>query len=241
MHSLYKVGQPKPLTQTEITHIEQTVDFPLPVDYKDFLTQYGYGEINELLMVETPDEKFIQNNFSDYMHFWEWEENDTLQKTLNGLTIGRTIDGDIVVIINNPANPIIILPRHSQLPLFFLSFQAVIQYYNITYELGNNLYFDTDDNAVRKYISLHADNRPDHSLMAKLHQTFLEKFIFDRKFDRALNFDKQPKYIIQKIGGWIYFDLLSGGAIRVKYQSRFDNEANHLINFLDNFMAQYGG
>jgi|GEM_PF-6426396 hypothetical protein len=71
-------------------------------------------------------------------------------------TIATTIDGDIVVVVADATNPFIMLPRHSEMPLHFASFDAVITYYQQQYQLDEGLYFDTYHNSRRIYLPLHA-------------------------------------------------------------------------------------
>ena len=228
MQDLYIIGETKSLTRTEITEIEKSVHYSLPTDYKIFLSLYGYGEINELLMITEPDKEYIRSNFSDYMYLWDWKENDEL-KALNGLTIGKTIDGDIIAVTDNPVVPIMMLPRHQEVPVNFSDFQSVIEYYNKEYKFDNNLYFDTYNEHAMEYIDLACNAKTDKGLIDFLHKIFLEKYQVDKSFNQ----DKQPKHVIQSIGGWVYFDLLSGSAVRIKYQKRFKKEATEILGFIN--------
>lgn len=226
--NLYCIGKTKPLTKTEITTIEKIVDFPLPADYKDFLACFGFGNINELLMINTPDNEFIRKNFGDCLHFWDIEE-DRKTDILNAITIATTIDGDIISVIKNQNSPIVLLPRHSQKPVFFSDFYTVVEYYNKRYNFEDKLYFDPDFNNEIKCINLIKTGKSDKQLMDFLHRNFIEKYLPDNVF----NAQTQPKYMLQKIGGWVYFDLLSGNSIRVKYQKQFQADAQEIITFIE--------
>jgi len=231
---IYIIGELKPLSKAEIQKIEDSVNYSLPIDYTNFLAQFGYGEINELLMIVEPDKGFIRNNFSDFMDFWNWQGMNE-QKALDGSTIGKTIDGDIIAVTDDPAAPIIMLPRHSDMPVCFSDFGSVIDYYNTHYKFEDNLYFDTYNQHQMKYISLIHDGKVDKDLIDYLHKSFLQKY----KTDKAFNLEVQPKYVIQNIGGWVYFDLVNSSAIRIKYQQQFEKEASEIIEFFTTKQQNY--
>ena len=78
MQKYYIVGELKPLTTNSIRDIEQDVILKLPKDYKNFLKNYGYGSVNEFLLINRPDKNYFKLNFSDYLDFWIL---DLLQKS----------------------------------------------------------------------------------------------------------------------------------------------------------------
>jgi len=236
MQTLYIIGETKHLTQSDIQNIEWLISFPLPTDYKQFLTSYGFGNINELLMITQPDEQYIKSNFGKYMHLWSLTENEK-QETLNGLTIATTIDGDVIAVINNKENPIILLPRHSKNPLRFENFEKVVDYYDNQYHFLNDLYFDTYYNFEQENISFIRNEKIDKVLFEKVYQNFVN----DIFYDKACNIENQPKYVIQKIGGWIYFDNIGKSSIRIKYQRQLKSEADKIIEFVNTQINQYGG
>ncbi|MBW1655441.1 SMI1/KNR4 family protein [Flavobacterium quisquiliarum] len=228
MKELYSIGEIKPFSKIQIEEIENKIPFSLPDDYKDFLNYYGLGSINELILIQEPDEEFIKNNFRDDMDIWTVAENET-QLLLNSLTITTTIDGDIITVIQDENKPIVILPRHSEEPVYFESFMPMIEYYTEKYNL-ENLYFDPSFNFQQEYISFVKNGTIEKSLFDKV----LEEFLKEISFDNSFNLKIQPKYIIQKIGGWVYFDCIGKSAIRVKYQEQFKTEAEKIIQFIKN-------
>lgn len=235
MQTFYIIGEIKPLTQIDIQNIESLTPFSFPADYSKFLTNYGFGNINELLMITQPDEEYVKSNFGEYMDLWELTESET-QSILNGLTIATTIDGDIVVLVDNKDKPIIMLPRHSNDPIYFDSFEKVIGYYNSEYNFKDVLYFDTYYNFELEYISFIRNDKLDKGLFEQVFQTFLKTVSFDKTY----NIETQPKYVIQKMGGWAYFDNIGKNAIRIKYQKQFKSEADKIIKFVNTQIDQYG-
>ncbi len=224
MPELYTIGELKPLSNADVSKIEDHNEFILPEDFKAFLLKFGYGDINELLMIAEPDEEYISSNFSDCMDLWDWQEVDE-QLVVNGLTIGKTINGDIIVLIKKQDSPIVLLPRNSDKPLFFSDFNSVIEYYNEKYKFNDNLYFDTDYNFKIECINVTTDGKSGENNIRYIHEKFLKQV----SVDNAFNLDIQPKYVIQSIGGWVYFDLVSGSTIRVKYQDQCAKQAGKII------------
>lgn len=228
MTNLYIIGEPKPLSKPEIEEIDNQISFSLPPDYKAFLILYGLGSINELVMMQQPDKDFIKSNFSDYMDFWTLTEKEE-QLILNSLTIAATIDGDIITVINNNENSIVLLPRHSDEVIYFENLENVINYYAEKYKLGNDLYFDPSYNFEQEYISFIKNGSLNKTLFDTVHQIFLDQIPVDKSY----NLHTQPKYIIQKIGGWVYFDNIGKSAVRVKYQKQFKTEADKIVKLIN--------
>jgi hypothetical protein len=222
MKNLYRIGELKPLSKIEIDDCEK-LGF-LPVDYTTFLSIYGTGSINELLVIQKPDEDYIRSNFGDDMDFWNLTEKEE-QLLLNSLTIATTIDGDIITAIDNTENPMVILPRHSDEIAYLANFEKVIDYYDTKYDLKNDLYFDPNYNFEQEYVSFVKDGFLNKALFDANQSTFLNTISFDKLYNAEL----QPKYIIQKIGGWVYFDNIGKSAVRVKYQKQFKEEADKII------------
>lgn len=230
MIELYKIGTVKPLTKNETEALSRG-SFSLPADYLDFLMTYGLGSINELLVVQKPDQDYIKSNFGDYMDFWTLTESEE-QLILNSQTIATTIDGDIITVKNNNQKPIVLLPRHSDEAVYFENFENVIAYYNQKYNFNSDLYFDTNYNFEQEYISFVSNGKLSRKLFDNVHELFLNEVTFDKLYNAAT----QPKYIIQKIGGWVYFDALGKSAVRVKYQTQFKEEADSIIKLIKDQM-----
>ncbi|MCM0667464.1 SMI1/KNR4 family protein [Flavobacterium tyrosinilyticum] len=227
MEEFYIIGKIKPLKKIDLLKIDSLVYFTLPSDYKEFLFTYGLGNITELIIMFYPDENYVKSNFGEYMDIWDLTDEE-IQLTLNSLTIATTIDGDIISIVDDREKPFVILPRHSEKLISFESFEKLIEYYDITYDLKGELYFDSNYNCEFEYIDLVKNNFLDQSLLDIVLQNFLLKF----PVDKCYNFDAQPKYIIQKIGGWIYFDKIYKSSIRAKYQKQFKHEADKIISMI---------
>ncbi|WP_436489842.1 hypothetical protein [Chitinophaga sp. ARDCPP14] len=227
MQAPYLIGQTKPLTPAEFQQITDTVPFLLPVSYRDFLYTYGLGAINELLMIHQPDEAYIRSNFGEYMDLWELPESEE-PAVLNGLTIATTIDGDIIALIDDSQYPFIILPRHSDKILRFAAFEEVIDYYDHTYHFSGDVYFDSYYHYEQENITFVNGPAIDKALFEKVHQDFLAHV----PFDKVYNAERQPKYVIQEMGGWVYFDNIYQSSVRIKYQSQYRPAAGKVIQFI---------
>ena len=225
---MYIIGNIKGLNQVEIDLIENFVDFSLPQDYQNFLSKYGYGDICENLLFQQPDKQYLRNNFSGYMNFWNWDSQLQIETALKGLTISTSIDGDVICCIDNPKFPYLLLPRHSEKTVLFNKLDSLFLDYSNRFKF-EDLYFDSYYKSELKYIPLIKDGTLDKKLIDNIHKLFLEKYSFDRVF----KVDTQPKYIIQEIGGWVYFDLVYKSGIRVKYQLENEMKTKDIINFIE--------
>ena len=139
---MYSIGNVKKVNQDEILLIQSLVDFILPQDFLSFLTEYGYGEINDILLFRRPDENYVKNNFSEYMDLWDWTNEAQKEKALNGLTIATTVDGDIICCVKDNDFPYLILPRHSQKLVFINEFPHLLSHY-INESKSEDIYFDS--------------------------------------------------------------------------------------------------
>jgi len=231
---LFITGKLQPVSNHRLQQIEQLVAFSIPADYKAFLGELGVGSINELLMIEEPDPGFIRNNFADYMDLWKWE-NDEEEHALNGLTIARTIDGDIIEIVDDRQLPFLMLPRHNDIPVKFPDFSSVIRYYDQRYSFANDLYFDPYFEWEQENISIGKTMVENLNIIQQIHNGFLASY----KPAKVYNANTQPKYIMQEIGGWVYFDNLSGSNIRIKYQASFKEQAMELISYFNNLLDRF--
>ena len=96
---MYIIGTLSPLN--DIDFIKNAVTFELPKDYFDFLKKYGYGNICEAIYFYKPDEQHIKNTFMEYIdELWDWQNEKQKNIVLNGLSIGGTIDEDIICCVN---------------------------------------------------------------------------------------------------------------------------------------------
>ena len=57
------------------------------------------------------------------------------------------------------------------------------------------------------------------------------KFLKDLEYDFIIG-KEQPKYVIEKIGGWIKFDLVYKNSISISYQL-IDNMDNQYLEYID--------
>jgi len=227
MMNMYIIGTISPLN--DIDFIKDTVTFELPKDYFDFLKEYGYGNICEVIYFYEPDEQHIKNTFMEYIdELWDWQNEKQKNMVLNGLSIGGTIDGDIICCVNDNLFPYVFLPRHLESILSFENIELLFSYC-FSYYGFKELYFDPEFKSVIKMISLIKNSSLDKLLINNIQKLFLEKYKTDKVFDK----DSQPKYIIQDIGGWVYMDLVYKNSIRVKYQSMHEAKANEIISFIE--------
>ncbi len=91
------------------------------------------------------------------------------------------------------------------------------------------MYFDPSYNFEQEYISFIKNGSLNKTLFDTVHQIFLDQIPVDKSY----NLHTQPKYIIQKIGGWVYFDNIGKSAVRVKYQKQFKTEADKIVKFIN--------
>jgi hypothetical protein len=224
---MYIIGQIKPLNSNEIDSIKNLVSFELPKDYLAFLSTYGYGGICDFLLFEHPDKQYLKNNFGEYMDFWNWQNKSEIDIALNGLTISTNIDGDIICCIDKPGLVFLVLPRHSQKPIYFDSLENVILHFSLA-----ERYFTTHDSSKTEWFSMVKNGKLDENRISKIQQEFLRKYMPDIVFNENV----QPKYILQEIGGWVSFDLVYQSGISVKYQTIFEQKACEIIELIKQYI-----
>lgn len=224
---MYLVGQTSPLTAGELQLLAASAGFSLPGDYQAFLATYGYGSVNELLQFTAPDADYIRSNFGDYLDLWDWPAGEQAL-ALAGLTIATSIDGDIVALLAAAPEPYLLLPRHGAEPVHLASLAALLDYYEAAFAQAGGRYFDPGFQQQQQSIAIAPPAK-----MAQLHQKFLSSYAFDQVFNQG----QQPKYMLPQLGGWVYFDLVYGSAIRVKYQTPFQPEATEIVRFLTGQLA----
>lgn len=229
-NNIYYIGEVHSVSEAEISNIENLVRYSLPEDYKEFISNYGYGNLNELLLFEIPDEDFIKNNFAEYLDLWEWDET-LQQKALHSVMIAKTIDGDIILALNDENSPYLLLPRHSEYPKSFVSFWEIINWYKNEYHL-KELYFDSYYQSDWRFFHIEGEFS-DLKLekIAILYKKFKKNYAIDVIFGEE---NYQPKCVLQNIGGWVYFNL-DTGEIRMKFQKLFTSKANEIIGFLEQY------
>lgn len=225
---MYIIGQIVPISDEVFFDIEKAVNYSLPSDYKEFMRQYGYGNLNGLLLFETPDEGFVKNNFGDYLDLWEWDK-PLQDKALQSVMVAKTIDGDVIVAIHDEKSPYLLLPRHSEYPKLFACFQEVIEWYVQEYQL-KKLYFDSHYQRDYRYFLIEGEFL-DLKLekIALIYKKFKKNYAVDAFFGVE---DYQPKCVLQAIGGWVYFNL-DTGEIRMKFQKIYHQKAKELIEFFE--------
>lgn len=229
-NNIYYIGEAHLVSEAEISNIENLVKYYIPEDYKEFISNYGYGNLNELLLFEIPDEDFIKNNFVEYLDLWEWDET-LQQKALRSVMIAKTIDGDIILALNDENSPYLLLPRHSEYPKSFVSFWEIINWYKNEYHL-KELYFDSYYQSDWRFFHIEGEFS-DLKLekIAILYKKFKKNYAIDVIFGEE---NYQPKCVLQNIGGWVCFNL-DTGEIRMKFQKLFTSKANEIIGFLEQY------
>lgn len=215
---MYKIGRSNEHLAKELQKIRSKLK--LPKDYVDFLYEYGFGDINELIYFNQPDENFIVSNFRDDLDLWIWTEKEKYN-VLKGVVIGGTSNGDIITIIN-AKKPYLILPRHSEIPHYFITLKEVMTYYISEYDIKEQYFdFSYESEIIHFVVNTNSFDR--------IYKSITDAIDVDKKFDNGFN---QIKYVIQKIGGWLYFDNSQRNSVRIKYQKAFQNEANELISLI---------
>ncbi|MGQ3015386.1 MAG: SMI1/KNR4 family protein [Flavobacteriales bacterium] len=227
MKDLYVIGKPQPLNTEDIRALETAAGMELPPDYAAFLGQYGYGNVNELLLIDPPDTDFVEANFGAHLEFWDLNAEQMLL-VKDSLSIGSTVDGDILSIWRNPQRSFVVLPRHSDQIAIYENFQSLLTHYADRYAFTNDPYFDPSYLYEMEYIRFVKDNKLQKERFDTVYTAFLEKIPYDRVFNPG----KQPKYVLQRIGGWVYFDVIGKSAVRIKYQQLFREEAENILHFI---------
>lgn len=225
--SIYTTGGIAPFNEKELAEVKQLKEYSIPTDYLSFLKTYGIGEINNLLMFNNPDRDYVKSMFSEYMDIWQWEEGDE-QKALNSISIGSTIDGDVICLIDDK-EPYMILPRYSEYPIKFKSLEEVIVHYDKMYDLKGDYYFDSYGDWERLFLDdfiQYGEKRME--VIEQVHQAFLKEYTFDK----AYHTDEQPLYLMKEIGGWIRFDLIYGHSIQIKYQLKYEERVLDIYGYL---------
>ena len=228
--NIYFIGEKMPFDFGKIDTIESIVNYSLPECYKNFLMNYGYGDLNELLLFDIPDEHFMKHNFSDCLDLWKWDES-LQQRALEGVKIFGSIDGDVILATSDIENPYLLLPRHEEFPKLFADFWKVIDWYSDDYKL-KRLYFDSYYQSEWQLFNIDEDFL-DLKLekIAILYRNFKKNYAIDAIFNEE---NYCPKCVLQNIGGWVCFNL-DNGNIRLKFQKLFYKKANEIIEFLDTF------
>lgn len=225
---IYIIGKTKALRQEEIGELESLLPITLPSDYKTFLSVFGYGEINGALRIGVPSREHFTEGYPTYTERWDWRGND-MEKAVNGVTIVTTEGGEeFALAVDDDEYPVMLLNVYSPDPRSFASFEALLDHYSAEHGFQDNVYFDPYNNNVQvRYISLHQKVRPDCALMKQRQQQFVDAWKFDRKFG-----DTHPRYVLQAMGGWVQFDLVTCSTITVRYQLHGAQKAAEVINFL---------
>ena len=226
MQKYYIVGELKPLTTNSIRDIEQDVTLKLPKDYKNFLKTYGYGSVNEFLLINRPDKNYFKLNFSDYLDFWILSDAER-KNICEGVLVASNIDGDIFLWVSNPSHPFVLVPRDSEQLTYFKNFDDLLKYTTDDLILNEELYFDSNYGYEQQYFNLIKDEWLDKNLVERVCKAFIKAFEFDKVIG-----SEQPKYFIKNIGGWVRFDLLYKNSIQVKYQKNYHEEAEKIIEYI---------
>lgn len=231
-HQMQTIGILAQYTRNMIKSIESELRLKLPGDYIEFLQCYGDGDIDERLYFHKPDASFIQQNFKNDLDLWALTDVQT-ESICNSVTVGKSVDGDVFC-YNGKSNLWIILPRHSDRVIEKNLFGDLITHYK---EKGvikaNNPWFDPAYQRILKSFSLVYDGKIDNTLIERIENDFVSSYTFDA----ILNKETQPKYILQAIGGWIYFDNVYKSSIRLKFQNQFESEASVYANFLQKYLS----
>ncbi|MCL2091003.1 MAG: hypothetical protein FWH11_07245 [Micrococcales bacterium] len=204
------------------------VEFELPDDYLAFLRRYGYGLIGggPELQVQAPDSEHISGTFSVefFCDFWDWTDDQEARTALReGTTVAITFDGDIVCCVDNAEFGYLLLPRHSEVPVRFAGLLPIIRH------LGVEEYFEPASTQVEK---IGGWERPlGQQVVGDLRTSFLAEHTYDRIFGHP----DQPKYVVQSIGGYVWFDLVYG-SIDVGFQPQFEQEARKVVEFIEDLL-----
>lgn len=213
-----------PSRKNKLESIDANTLKTLPVDYLDFLDNFGTGTYCDEVYITYPDVENIPLTFADYTDFWDLDENYSVKDLLNSIQIGNTANGDIICVTASRLGNIFVLPRHDTSVISFNSFVDAIKSFVPN---TNKTYFDPLYDSQQKQFSL---IKPVGGLtaIAPIHELFLQQF----SYDFIAHESTQPKYFINKFGGWLSFDLIYKNSITFKYQNQYSDKASGLFNFL---------
>lgn len=201
----------------------------IPKSYLEFITKYGYGTYCGLINITAPDEQVVPGTFSDCW-LWEFTSAFTENDIQNTTQLCSSIDGDSICCIKKRPGQLFILPRHSDEILQFESFDKVLSFYDQSYQV-NYPYFEPAWGRETELFSLaHEETLLD---INPIHKKFLETFEHDLVIG-----EEQPKYVIEKMGGWVKFDLVYKNSISVSYQTVNTNEHLKYIDFIKSELKQ---
>ncbi|MEN7547197.1 hypothetical protein AAG747_04715 [Rapidithrix thailandica] len=203
----------------------------LPKSYLEFIGEYGYGTYCGLINITQPDEQVIHRTFSEF-DFWEFDKNFTKQDLRRAIQLASTTDGDMICYVENKPDHLFILPRNSETILGFENLKDVFLFYQENYQLSG-LYFEPSWGRKTELFSLiHDEKLLDIKV---LHKQFLKDFEYDSVIGK-----EQPKYVIEKIGGWVKFDLLYKNSITISYQfiEHSDNAYSTYLDYLKKEIKQ---
>ncbi len=108
--------------QSRLDELEAWLKHPLPLGYREFMSQLGVGEYCHFYRVYLPEEiPKAQAGFRDtiidgyYERFFEGQQDVLSTKdALSSVVFADTIDGDYIVYAPNTEHQLYVLPRHSQ-------------------------------------------------------------------------------------------------------------------------------
>ena len=200
-------------------------DKDLPKSYVEFVGTYGYGTYCGLIHITAPDEQVIYGTFLDD-HFWEFNDNFTESDYKKAIQLASTIDGDIISYIKNKPEHLFILPRNSEHVLSFNNLNNVLAFYQKEYQY-TDIYFEPHfERKVEQFSLISDEGLLDINI---IHNKFLNEFNYDFSIRQ-----EQPKYVIEKIGGWIKFDLVYKNSITISYQlvEESNNEYSKYLEYI---------
>lgn len=149
------------------------------------------------------------------MHFWKWESKEKEEEAVNSLYIAGSVEGAIICCIDSPFTPYLILPRHSETPIYTKTLNEVFDHYISIYEL-KELYLTGTHDRLYESVYMWDDHMYDPDLMNKVRYHFLSCYSPDKISEEDTARHKIYTYFLQAIGGYIHFD--GGVKIMICYQ-----------------------
>ncbi len=121
--NVYLVSQElQTVEQSRLDELEAWLKHPLPLGYREFMSQLGVGEYCHYFRIYSPEQlPKAQLDFREsiidgyYERFWEGQQDIlSTEDALNSVVLADTIDSDYIVYAPNTVHQLYILPRHSE-------------------------------------------------------------------------------------------------------------------------------
>lgn len=203
---------------------ETNLDVACPASYQEFIGKFGYGSYCDLLYITEFDRDNIRLTFSE-LDLWDEAPYFRKEDLKKAVQIASSMDGDIICFLPEKLDQLFILPRHAEKIMQFSDLPAVLAHYQDRFDL-KDIYFEPFDK--RQYKSYSLIWKDELLNIESIHDRFLTEMQFDFVIGK-----EQPKYVIEKMGGSIVFDLAYKNNISINYQINNKNYEQEYLQFIE--------